>query len=139
MFFPQIYTANSNKSIKQILLHVHTAKVLMYIYTTVIMKPNLNYFSPGIPVSSTNKTDCHDIAEILLKVSINTINHKSSKTLSDTYDTIENVQRENYMTTNCWYDMNIQEQTRQHNIDLEILHDVITLPKKLGLGRKFIL
>ena len=111
----------------------------MYIYTTVIMKPNLNYFSPGIPVSSTNKTDCHDIAEILLKVSINTINHKSSKTLSDTYDTIENVQRENYMTTNCWYDMNIQEQTRQHNIDLEILHDVITLPKKLGLGRKFIL
>ena len=34
------------------------------------------------------------------------------------------------MTTNCWYDMNIQEQTRQHNIDLEILHDVITLLKK---------
>ena len=25
------------------------------------------------PVSSTNKTDCHDIAEILLKVSLNTI------------------------------------------------------------------
>jgi hypothetical protein len=27
----------------------------------------------GIPVSSTNKTDCHDIAEILLKVTLNTI------------------------------------------------------------------
>ena len=30
-------------------------------------------FSPGIPISSTNKTDRHDIAETLLKVSLNTI------------------------------------------------------------------
>ena len=30
-------------------------------------------FSPGTPVSSTNKTDHHDIAEILLKVVLNTI------------------------------------------------------------------
>ena len=30
-------------------------------------------FSLGTPVSSTNKTDCHDIAEILLKVALNTI------------------------------------------------------------------
>ena len=30
-------------------------------------------FSPGPPVSSTNKTDRHDIAEILLKVALNTI------------------------------------------------------------------
>jgi hypothetical protein len=29
-------------------------------------------FSPGIPVSSTNKTDCHDI-NILMKVALNTI------------------------------------------------------------------
>jgi hypothetical protein len=29
-------------------------------------------FSPGTLVSSTNKTDCHDITEILLKVLINT-------------------------------------------------------------------
>jgi len=27
----------------------------------------------GIPVSSTNKTDRHDITEILLKVALNTI------------------------------------------------------------------
>jgi hypothetical protein len=26
-------------------------------------------------VSSTNKTDCHDITELLLKVALNTINH----------------------------------------------------------------
>jgi hypothetical protein len=32
------------------------------------------WFSLGIPVSSTNKTDHHDIAEILLKVVLNTIN-----------------------------------------------------------------
>ena len=31
-------------------------------------------FSPGSPVSSTNKTDRHDITEILLKVALNTIN-----------------------------------------------------------------
>ena len=32
------------------------------------------WFSPGAAVSSTNKTDHHDIAEILLKVALNTIN-----------------------------------------------------------------
>jgi hypothetical protein len=31
------------------------------------------WFSPGSPVSSTNKTDCHNITEILLKVALNTI------------------------------------------------------------------
>jgi hypothetical protein len=33
----------------------------------------LQWFSPGTPVSSTNNTDRHDIAEILLKVTLNTI------------------------------------------------------------------
>ena len=31
------------------------------------------WFSPGPPVSSTNKTHRHDITEILLKVALNTI------------------------------------------------------------------
>jgi hypothetical protein len=31
------------------------------------------WFSPGTPVFSTDKTDHHDIAEILLKVALNTI------------------------------------------------------------------
>jgi hypothetical protein len=31
------------------------------------------WVSPGTPNSSTNKTDCHDITEILLKVVLNTI------------------------------------------------------------------
>jgi len=30
-------------------------------------------FSPGPPVSSTNKADRHDITEILFKVALNTI------------------------------------------------------------------
>jgi hypothetical protein len=33
-------------------------------------------FSPRTLISSTNKTDCHGITEILLKVSLNTINVK---------------------------------------------------------------
>jgi hypothetical protein len=35
------------------------------------------WFSTGTPVSSTNKTDRHDITEILLKVAFNTINQPS--------------------------------------------------------------
>ena len=31
------------------------------------------WFSPGTMVSSTSKTNCHDITEILLKVALNTI------------------------------------------------------------------
>jgi hypothetical protein len=38
------------------------------------------WFSPGTPVSSTNKTDRHNITEILLKVALNTIILSSSKT-----------------------------------------------------------
>ena len=34
------------------------------------------WFSPGIPVFSTNKTCHHDITEILLKVALNTITLK---------------------------------------------------------------
>jgi hypothetical protein len=38
-----------------------------------IMRFTGQWFSPGPAVSSTNKTDRHDIAEILLKVALNTI------------------------------------------------------------------
>jgi hypothetical protein len=34
----------------------------------------LDRFFAGTPVSSTNKTDRHDLTEILLKVALNTIN-----------------------------------------------------------------
>jgi hypothetical protein len=37
------------------------------------------WFSPGTPASSTTKTGRHDIAEILLKVELSTINEIKSK------------------------------------------------------------
>jgi hypothetical protein len=36
------------------------------------------WFSPGTPVSSTSKTDRHDITEILLKVVLNTLNQPTN-------------------------------------------------------------
>jgi hypothetical protein len=36
------------------------------------------WFSPGTPASSTANTGCHDIAEILLKGALNTINQISN-------------------------------------------------------------
>jgi type II secretory pathway component HofQ len=40
---------------------------------------DLNGFFPGTPVSSTNKTDRHDITEILLKVTLSTIKPQNQK------------------------------------------------------------
>ena len=40
------------------------------------------WFSPGTPVSSTNRTAHHDIAEILLKVALNTVNITLNCTLN---------------------------------------------------------
>jgi hypothetical protein len=37
------------------------------------------WFSPGTPASSTTKTGRHDIAEILLKVALNTKNQSMKK------------------------------------------------------------
>ena len=42
------------------------------------------WFSPGTPASSTTKTGRHDIAEILLKVALNTINQIKSNQMSPT-------------------------------------------------------
>jgi hypothetical protein len=56
------------------------------------------WFSPGTPVSSTNKTDCHDIIEILLEVALNnitlTLNGFSRNTMSGCHD-MENLDEVN--------------------------------------------
>ena len=44
---------------------------------TPVVSPGTPLVSPGTPVSSTNKTDHHDITEILLKVALNTHNRGS--------------------------------------------------------------
>jgi hypothetical protein len=47
------------------------------------------WFSPGTPASSTTKTGRHDIAEILLKVALNTknqpINYHQATNMIKTY------------------------------------------------------
>jgi hypothetical protein len=40
------------------------------------------WFSPGTPASSTTKTGRHDIAEILLKVALNTKNQSINQSIS---------------------------------------------------------
>ena len=40
-------------------------------YVIKFVGPSQSWLSSGIPVSSTNKTDRHDITEILLKVELN--------------------------------------------------------------------
>jgi hypothetical protein len=40
---------------------------------SIIELATVQWFSPATPVSSTDKTDSHDITEILLKVALNTI------------------------------------------------------------------
>jgi hypothetical protein len=52
------------KTIRQVVSVSALTWFIKYIY----------WFSPCTPVSSTNKTDRHDITEILLKVALNTIN-----------------------------------------------------------------
>ena len=42
-------------------------------------------FSPCTPVSSTNKTDRHNITEILLKVALNTIKQTKQTLVSQSY------------------------------------------------------
>jgi hypothetical protein len=41
------------------------------------------WFSPGTPASSTTKTGHHDIAEILLKVALNTKNQSITNIVSE--------------------------------------------------------
>jgi hypothetical protein len=64
------------KHINVTLLIVHIGKY-MYDSRRLVIKFSVTcagrWFSPGTPVSSTNKTDGHDATEILLKVTLNTI------------------------------------------------------------------
>ena len=54
-------------------------------------------FSSGTPSSSTNKTDRHDIVEILLKVALNTINQPTNQNLiTKTWYTIISISEATY-------------------------------------------
>ena len=51
-----------------------------YVIKFVSDLPQVGDFFPGTPVSSTNKTDHHDITEILLTVALNTMKSSLSVT-----------------------------------------------------------
>jgi hypothetical protein len=63
---------NNNKVVS--LNSVHGEVIQHYVIKFVKRLATGHWFSPGTPVSSTNKTGHHDITEILLKVALNTIN-----------------------------------------------------------------
>jgi hypothetical protein len=48
------------------------------------------WFSPGSPVSSTNKTDCHNITEILLKVVLS-VKHNKGNSNPTSFPCFENM------------------------------------------------
>ena len=53
-----------------------TTLMTIFVRSFIPISENLvagRWFSPGTLVSSTNKSDCRDITEILLKVALNTI------------------------------------------------------------------
>ena len=56
---------------------VHSEAYSIQHYVKKIAIPaTCRWFSLGTPISATNKTDRHDITEILLKLPLNTINHQ---------------------------------------------------------------
>ena len=73
-----IYNYLSNQYLSPLTLWVQTLLRWGVLDTTLCDKV-WQWFSPGTLVSSTNKSDRHDITEILLKVALNTINQTKPK------------------------------------------------------------
>ena len=55
-------------------------RISIKVRCTTLCDTVCQWFSPSPPVSSTNKTDRHDITEILLKVALNTIKQTNKQT-----------------------------------------------------------
>ena len=66
----------------------YVRKVCQWIVTIRWFSPSsqwlvtIRWFSLSSPVYSINKTDCHDVTEILLKVALNTINQPNQPIFS---------------------------------------------------------
>jgi hypothetical protein len=58
------------------------------------------WFSPGPPVSSTNKSERHNITEILLKVALNTIKQTNKSIEKPTHN--RNKLKKNKEMSHCW-------------------------------------
>ena len=71
------------------------------------------WFSPGPPVSPTNRTDSHDITEILLKVVLNSIKQTNKSSRWKSISCLEAARRVNYFcviptSTSRWLDFQRQ-------------------------------
>ena len=53
-------------------VHGEVYSIQHYVIKFVMSLATGQWFSPGTAVSSANKTDCHNITEILLKMALNT-------------------------------------------------------------------
>ena len=60
-------------------IHGEVHSIQHYVIKFVSDLRRVGGFSSGTLVSSTNKTDCHNITEILLKVALNTINQPNQQ------------------------------------------------------------
>ena len=88
------FPLSPNHSTTKILFHLHVYSMticMLWVQIPFMARCTLynimwlvtgQWFSPGTPVSSSNKTSCHDITEILLKVALSTINYQSTKPTS---------------------------------------------------------
>ena len=82
--FTRVYVSQGQyKDTKGVIRSRNSRKAGQYKHIHIIIDTDIHkvcqrlvtgqWFSPGPPVFSTNKSDPHDIAEILLKVALNTI------------------------------------------------------------------
>ena len=69
-----IVTCITVRLILIILLLLYIIYYIYILYKVYQLLAHGRWFSPGTPASSTTKTGRHDIAEILLKVALTTIN-----------------------------------------------------------------
>ena len=74
------------------------------------------WFSPGHPVSSTNKTDRQDIPDILLKVALNTI--KQPKQTNKQFNQLTVVVYMKYLHLQMWMHSSEQQSLSNGYIDM---------------------
>ena len=102
-----IYNYLCNQYISPLTLWVWTLFMASCTWYNIMWLATGWWFSP---VSSTNKTDSHNITEILLKIALNTINQpKINKHLYSKYKLYFNsfqVTLEHYNVHNMWYTIN---------------------------------
>jgi hypothetical protein len=96
LYVSWIYNYICNKCLSPLTVWVFIPLRRGVLYTTLYDKvcqcPAAgSWYSPGTPVSITNKTDRHDITEILLKVALRTINKTNQPTSNSSPMTVMDI------------------------------------------------